>query len=122
MNNQSRHRRVSIEHDGELIRWTNQQANIANLSTTLRIERRAIEHQLTLITLIQRLDFVAFDNCNDLRVIHLSGLVALENGSRQTRRELRVNRVRLRFDVTFLRSYGLLKLLKRRIERMVELL
>src|SRR6185436_5480570 len=39
VNDQTLRRRVSIENDSQLAHWTNHQANISDLSTTLGIER-----------------------------------------------------------------------------------
>src|SRR5215204_509521 len=54
--------RIRIVNNSQLARWTNQHSDVANLSTTLRVERRAIQNNLAFFAFAQGIDFVTFDN------------------------------------------------------------
>src|SRR6185295_11825338 len=81
MDDQTLRWRVSIENSRQLVRWTNDDANVSDLPATLRIERRVVEHDLAFFTLAQRLDLIAFDNSNNGGISDVRRFITLEERS-----------------------------------------
>ncbi len=79
MHDQTLRRWIRIVHQGVRLSWPNQHTDIPNLTTTLRIERRTIQDDFAFVTFIQRLNFVAFDQRNNLRIIDSRGFITLED-------------------------------------------
>jgi hypothetical protein len=50
---QALRRRLSIENNGQLVRWAKYRADVSDLPATLSVERRVIEHDLALVTFVQ---------------------------------------------------------------------
>src|SRR6185503_13731310 len=88
---------ISIENGSELVRWTNDHANVSDLSTALSVERRVIEHDLALFTFAQRFDFITLDHSNDLRISDARHFVALEQRSRKSSRKVGIDWIRFGF-------------------------
>src|ERR1044072_151281 len=105
MNDQTLRGCVSICHIRQRAGWTNQHTNVSDLSATLRVERRAIEHYLAFLALAQRFDFITFNNRDDLRIIDSRRLVAFEYRTSSSR-ELCINQGSLYFGLSFFICYN----------------
>ncbi len=53
-------------------------AHVSDLSAALGVKRRTVEHDLAFLAFVQRIDFIAFDNRDNLRIIDSRRFVALE--------------------------------------------
>src|SRR5215207_456460 len=121
VNDQALRGRESVIDNRQSSRWTNEYTDVSNLTTTLSIERRLIENNLALLAFVQRIDLIAFDYGDNLRIRNGRSLITLEDRSGQPPGKIRINRIRFGFRLTFFRCRRLLKLLKRRIKQTIKL-